>query len=489
MAHFADPPAVYSFGPFALDPASRRLTRNGEVVAIPDRHVDILLELLAHAGQIVSKDRLIEAAWKDVAVTDNSLEQAISVLRRALAQPPGETRYIETLARRGYRFSAPVSPTAPRHSAEALEAMLAPHRAFIEGRAALETLGPDAVERARGVFEDVVRTSPDYPSAHIGLANALVLRVEATRSAGMPDREALAAAIDHAREACRLEPSSGEAWSVLGLALHQSRDSAGAIAAAQRATMLEPDNWRHHLRFAFVTWGEQRLAAAHRALKLMPALALAHWLAATVYIARQAFAEAEHELVSGAAGQDRQPDGTKFRAVGLHLILGLLRLTRGDESSALEAFGRELSFDTPHIYARQAHANAWCAIGAVRLLHGERNEALGAFERAAAAVTGHPPAVAARAAVTADILDKNTLDARLRELRGHGAATEAAFAEATYETVAGNPARAAYVVHAALQQDVVASVGWTAAIDPFLRVSAYPEHWDVVLTLLRARAA
>jgi DNA-binding winged helix-turn-helix (wHTH) protein len=136
----SDPRAVYSFGPFALDPASRRLTRNGEPVAIPDRHVDILLELLAHPGQIVSKDRLIEAAWKDVAVTDNSLEQAISVLRRALDQSAGESRYIETLARRGYRFSAPVARTAPRYSAEALDAMLAPHRAFIEGRAASKRL-------------------------------------------------------------------------------------------------------------------------------------------------------------------------------------------------------------------------------------------------------------------------------------------------------------------------------------------------------------
>ena len=487
--HSADPRVMYSFGPFALDPASRRLTRNGEPVAIPDRHVDILLELLAHPGQIVSKDRLIEAAWKDVAVTDNSLEQAISVLRRALEQSTGESRYIETLARRGYRFSAPVARTAPRYSAEALDAMLAPHRAFIEGRAALETLGRDAIERARLVFEDVVRTSPDHPSAHIGLANALALHFEATRSASAPDSDALSAAIHHAHEACRLDPSSGEAWSVLGLTLHQSQDSAGAIAATQRATTLEPDNWRHHLRVAFVSWGEQRLGSAHRALKLLPGLALARWLAASVYIARQAFAEAEHELVVGAAEQDRQPDDTKFRAVGLHLILGLLRLARGDESSALEELERELAFDAPHIYTRQAHANAWCAIGAIRLRHAEPDEALGAFERAAAIVTGHPGAVAARAAVTGDLSDKEMLDARLRQMRSVRGVAEAAFAEATYLTLAGDPARAAQVVRAVVQQNTAASIGWTVPIDPLLRVSAHPEHWDAVLELLRGGAA
>ena len=72
----------YAFGPFELDALSRRLERQGEPVAVPDRHIDILLLLVARAGQVISKDALVEAAWKGVAVTDNSLEQAISSLRR-----------------------------------------------------------------------------------------------------------------------------------------------------------------------------------------------------------------------------------------------------------------------------------------------------------------------------------------------------------------------------------------------------------------------
>lgn len=46
---------------------------------------------------------------------------------------------------------------------------------------------------------------------------------------------------------------------------------------------LDPRNWQHHVRLAFVSWGGQRLRAAHRALELCPGLALAHWLAATVF--------------------------------------------------------------------------------------------------------------------------------------------------------------------------------------------------------------
>jgi len=50
---------TYSFGPFQLDALARRLTRDSEPVGIPDRHVDILLQLVARAGQVVSKDALI----------------------------------------------------------------------------------------------------------------------------------------------------------------------------------------------------------------------------------------------------------------------------------------------------------------------------------------------------------------------------------------------------------------------------------------------
>src|SRR5712691_418418 len=206
---------VLSFGPFQLDPARRRLTRDGEPIALPDRHVDILLLLASNAGRIVSKDSLIEAAWKDVAVSDNSIEQAISGLRKALGSQQDGTSYIETLARRGYRFSAPVERGQPRHSDADLDALLAPYRAFVEGRAALETLDRESVLHARQAFESALRTAPDYSAAHIGMANACVLAFESTRADTAPDLTTLQQATHHAREGCRLDPASGEAWSTL----------------------------------------------------------------------------------------------------------------------------------------------------------------------------------------------------------------------------------------------------------------------------------
>ena len=52
------PGTVYSFGPFELDQAARRLTRGGALVPVANRHLSVLLDLLAHAGSVRTKDAL-----------------------------------------------------------------------------------------------------------------------------------------------------------------------------------------------------------------------------------------------------------------------------------------------------------------------------------------------------------------------------------------------------------------------------------------------
>jgi len=89
---------VYRFGPFELDAVHRRLLCEGSPVALPDRHINLLAVLASHAGQIVSKQSLIESVW-GIAVTDNSIERGIWNLRRALGQQPSGAPYIETPGR------------------------------------------------------------------------------------------------------------------------------------------------------------------------------------------------------------------------------------------------------------------------------------------------------------------------------------------------------------------------------------------------------
>jgi DNA-binding winged helix-turn-helix (wHTH) protein len=179
---------VFSFGPFQLDPERRRLIRAGAPVTLPDRHIDILLLLASTAGHIVSKDALIEAAWKDVAVSDNSLEQAISSLRKTLGSQQDGTPFIETLARRGYRFSATVERHQARQSDDTLDALLAPYRAFVEGRAALETPFPTSRHWRRPGIMRVKDAGSILHPARRGARSPLCCIAPAIRAKPLPRR-------------------------------------------------------------------------------------------------------------------------------------------------------------------------------------------------------------------------------------------------------------------------------------------------------------
>jgi DNA-binding winged helix-turn-helix (wHTH) protein/Flp pilus assembly protein TadD len=103
---------MYRFGPYTLDPAAYRLLRDSEVIQLSPKIIDLLLYLVARQPALVSKEDLFKALWPDVAVTDNALTQAVSELRQALRDDPSKPAYIQTVARRGYRFIAAVSTAA-----------------------------------------------------------------------------------------------------------------------------------------------------------------------------------------------------------------------------------------------------------------------------------------------------------------------------------------------------------------------------------------
>ena len=100
---------IYRFGSYTLDPAAYRLLRDGDVVQLSPKIIDLLLYLVARQPALVSKEDLFKALWPDVAVTDNALTQAVSELRQALGDDPSKPMFIQTVARRGYRFIAVVS--------------------------------------------------------------------------------------------------------------------------------------------------------------------------------------------------------------------------------------------------------------------------------------------------------------------------------------------------------------------------------------------
>ena len=109
--------ALYNIGPLQLDPEARVLTHEGTAVALGARGVAVLAALVSRASEYVEKSAILDAAWPGLVVEEANLAVQISAIRRALARVPGGEGWIETLARRGYRFVGPVTAIAGRSAA------------------------------------------------------------------------------------------------------------------------------------------------------------------------------------------------------------------------------------------------------------------------------------------------------------------------------------------------------------------------------------
>ena len=99
---------VYEFGPFRLDVEERLLVRDGQPLQLRSKVFETLCVLVAKNGHLLGKDELMQAIWPDSIVEENNLDHNISTLRRTLGEKAGGQKYIETVARQGYRFVAAV---------------------------------------------------------------------------------------------------------------------------------------------------------------------------------------------------------------------------------------------------------------------------------------------------------------------------------------------------------------------------------------------
>src|SRR6476620_6057046 len=99
---------IYEFDQFRVDARKRLLLRDGNPVRLPTKAFYILLVLLEGNGRLVEKDELMQRVWPDAVVEENNLTVNISALRKALAESPGEHRYVVTVPGRGYQFVAEV---------------------------------------------------------------------------------------------------------------------------------------------------------------------------------------------------------------------------------------------------------------------------------------------------------------------------------------------------------------------------------------------
>src|SRR5277367_1898294 len=104
------PVSRYRFGPFELNPRVRELRKSGTRLKLRPQPFEVLVVLLEHGGEVVSREGLRQRVWQTDTFVDfeHGLNTAIKELRSALSDSAADPRYVETIPRAGYRILVPV---------------------------------------------------------------------------------------------------------------------------------------------------------------------------------------------------------------------------------------------------------------------------------------------------------------------------------------------------------------------------------------------
>jgi DNA-binding winged helix-turn-helix (wHTH) protein/tetratricopeptide (TPR) repeat protein len=311
-----------SFGGWTLDRLSGELARDGATQRLPPQPLAMLVELLDHPGEVVTRERLVQILWpKGIVDFDNSLNAVVRRLRVAIGDDSDKPRYIETLPRAGYRFigtldaaGAPVtSDTAriPPGTRSGLPRWMLPIVAVlvVAGAAYGIWMKPKPVAPP----ESVNTSEPPPRSSN---RRAYELYLDGKFHVVRRDTYGGGIAIERFEAAVREDPYFADAW--------------GALALAYAGSGIT-----QHLPIADAM--EKARTAALRAIELDPKVVSGHAGLAVVKLQYDRdFAGAELELKAGMAQNDREGR--------LWHTYGLLRGYQGrtDESRAFLNRAREV---------------------------------------------------------------------------------------------------------------------------------------------------
>lgn len=118
----------FRIGDALIEPRQNRIVRAGAEARVEPRVMDVLVCLASRAGEVVSRETLNEQVWRDVVVTDQAVTNCISELRHHLGDDRAVNRVIQTIPKRGYRLSAPVTLAGKTNSAVTSTAPQPPSR-------------------------------------------------------------------------------------------------------------------------------------------------------------------------------------------------------------------------------------------------------------------------------------------------------------------------------------------------------------------------
>jgi DNA-binding winged helix-turn-helix (wHTH) protein/Tfp pilus assembly protein PilF len=246
---------AYEFAGFRFEPFNARLVYGATVIPLTLKAADTLSVLVTRPDILVTKDDLMAAVWPDAVVEENNLNQQISILRKALAQN-GNAPLIETVPRRGYRFTGSVRavpfPAEPQES---------PGLTSVPHSSEARPHGPNTIHRKpelrrkrylAGVAAVLLVAATSGVAGWEWYQRRTVERAsEAATARGeelMRRGDARGAAVE-LQQAVKLDPTNAQAYGALAHALHKQsfQDSVAravgkspSVAAAARAVALDP---------------------------------------------------------------------------------------------------------------------------------------------------------------------------------------------------------------------------------------------------------
>jgi DNA-binding winged helix-turn-helix (wHTH) protein len=263
---------------------SGRIDRPGETRRLEPKVIDLLFLLASRRGEVFTREELFSRLWPGLTVGDDALARCVLKLRRALGDDPARPRYVETIARRGYRLLDPPASTAQRSRRLRVAALAAAAMAALAfaimpfARPAPAAATDILLERADDnyfqftlaenraaaqLYRRVLAADPDNARALAGLSSAIVQsllrwpRGRETGFKGSPLRRKLASgsrwtveeqarldrALFFARRAAALEPDDSGHVRALGIALSAAGKTEEALRLYERAAAAEPDSW------------------------------------------------------------------------------------------------------------------------------------------------------------------------------------------------------------------------------------------------------
>jgi len=323
-------PRSFELGGCTVNPEDGSLTSPGRSVRLEPLQMDLLVFLCSRAGQVVTKDEILETVWRGRFISDDTVKSTFYQLRKALNDSPRKPRYIETIPKRGYRVLIDPVPLE-RPGGSGTPGTIATDL-FRKGAALLSGQpSAAALKQARLYFERAIESDPDHAESGAALAHTYIHLVTSALGKGqdlLPCAKALAA------RASENDPKLSSARLAFGITrLLCDWEVAEAEKSFRNAIALDsgdgaPHRWLASL-LSFNNMHTEAVAEARAALQADPlSLGVRRDLVETLFLAR---------LYEEAIAEGRLLLQMSAQAADVQLGLSWIYYTVGDMDRAYDA--------------------------------------------------------------------------------------------------------------------------------------------------------